>query len=166
MTRFVVDANVPIVANGSPDPHDARPPSVDCRIAAVTFIRDVVETGRVLVDAAGEIQAEYRRHLRPSGQPGVGDRFYQVVLHSAPHLIERCELPKREDGEYSDLPQPLIDAGFDPSDRKFAALARREQAPVVNATDSDWLHARALLESNGIRITFLCGCDKAKWFAR
>jgi hypothetical protein len=162
MNRYVVDTNVAIVANGCTDP---RPPSVDCRIAAVTFLQTVLESGKIVVDLAGEIQAEYRNHLNASGQPGVGDRFYQEVLNSAPRMIERIELPRREDGEYADLPQAVIDANFDPSDRKFAALAKREDLPVINATDSDWLNHREILENNGIRVRFVCGCDGRKWFA-
>lgn len=80
--------------------------------------------------------------------------------------IERIDLPKGEDGEYADLPQTLIDVKFDPSDRKFAALGSREQVPVVNATDTDWLGHRATLDANGIRVKFICGCDRSTWFAR
>ena len=166
MSRYVVDTNVPIVANGRPDPKDMEPPSVFCRIAAVKFLQELLTSGKVLIDLAGEIQAEYRTYLRPSGQPGVGDRFYHAVLNSAPHLVERIELPKRDDGEYADLPQALIDANFDRSDRKFAALGRREQAPVINAIDSDWLNHRATLDDNGICVKFVCGCDETKWFTR
>ncbi len=166
MSRYVVDTNVPVVANGRPNPEDDRVPSITCRIAAVEFLQTALHSGKILVDLAGEIQAEYRRHLKPSGQPGVGDRFYQEVLNSAPQRIERIDLPKRDDGEFADLPQELINANFDRSDRKFAALAKREHAPVINATDSDWLNHRVMLESYGIRVTFLCGCDKSNWFTK
>jgi hypothetical protein len=69
-----------------------------------------------------------------------------------------------ENGEYAALPQSLIDAGFDPSDRKFAALAKQEGATVANATDSDWLHHRTTLKDAGINIHFVCGCDRSAWF--
>lgn len=165
MISCVIDTNVPIVANGRPDPAGgARAPSVDCRIASVVFLQEILVEGRIFLDVDGAIQAEYARHLHAKGQPGVGDRFYQAVIHSAPHLIERVALPKRGDGEYADLPQALIDARFDPSDRKFAALARREVLPVINATDSDWLEHRATLEDSRIAVRFLCGCDQTEWF--
>lgn len=165
MNRCVVDTNVAIVANGRPDPIEPRPPSVPCRIAAVTFLREVVKKGTVLLDIEGAIQDEYRRHLNPRGAPGVGDRFYQVVLHSSPRLVERVDLPKRPDGEYEDLPQSLIDAGFDPSDRKFAALAHKEGVTVYNATDSDWIEHAATLETEGLQVENLCGCEVSHWFA-
>jgi hypothetical protein len=165
MSRCVVDTNVAIVANGRPDPEDPRPPSIPCRIAAVKFLSELVKNGTVLLDVEGAIQAEYRKHLNPSGAPGVGDRFYQEVLHSSPQLIERVDLPKRPDGEYEDLPQSLIDAGFDPSDRKFAALARKEGVPLHNATDSDWIEHAITLAVEGIQVDHLCGCDANSWFA-
>ena len=166
MNRCVVDTNVPVVANGRPHQEGDRPPSIDCRIAAINFLQELLRSGKVLIDMAGAIQAEYRTYLNASGQPGVGDRFYQEVLSSAPARIERIDLPARRDGEYVDLPQPLIDANFDRSDRKFAALANREQVPVINAIDSDWLDHRILLENNGIKTKFVCGCDRQRWFAK
>lgn len=165
MIRCVIDTNVPIVANGRADPGGAQFPSPDCRLAAVTFLRELARTGQAVLDMAGAIQEEYRRHLNPKGQPGVGDRFYQVVLHSAPHLVERVDLPLREDGEYEHLPRSLIDVGFDPSDRKFAALARRAGVPVINATDSDWVNAADALAAESIEVRHICGHDMTGWFA-
>ena len=75
-------------------------------------------------------------------------------------------MPKRDDGEFLDLPQALIDVNFDPSDRKFAALAKRENAPVINATDSDWLNHRDVIERTGIRVKFLCGRRRSEWYAK
>jgi len=165
MIRCTVDTNVPIVANGRRDSNEGgKTPSVDCRLAAVEFLQSLVESGMIVLDLEGEIQAEYRTYLNPKGEPGVGDRFYREVLNSAPHLVERVELPRRADGEYADLPQPLIDAQFDSGDRKFAALAKREKMPVFNATDGDWVDHHPALEENGVMVEFLCGCDKTKWF--
>jgi hypothetical protein len=123
-----------------------------------------VLNGRVLLDLEGAIQGEYRRYLSPSGQPGTGDRFYQEILHSSPRVVERVSLEKRPDGEYQALPQTLMDIGFDPSDRKFAALAKSENVPVVNATDSDWLERFHELQASGIKVWNLCGCDSNAWF--
>jgi hypothetical protein len=164
MRRWVVDTNVPIVANGRVGPNDRLPHSIECREAAVRFLLDVLGSGKILVDLEGAIQAEYRTYLNPRGQPGVGDRFYQAVLNSAPHHLERVSLPRRHDGEYADLPQTVIDVGFDRSDRKFAALAKKEDATVANATDSDWLNHLDTLQAAGIVVHFVCGCDKNGWF--
>lgn len=166
MTRVVVDTNVPIVANGRPDPSKGgRPPSVSCRAAAIEFLIETRRSRRVLLDLSGEIQREYKKYLDPKGEPGVGDRFYLDVLMSAPVRVERIELPRTPDGSYLDFPEDPALEDFDPSDRKFAALARRGRAPVANATDTDWLHHRAALEANEISIEFVCGTGDCDWFA-
>ena len=125
----------------------------------------MLDGGRILLDVEGAIQAEYHRYLSPRGQPGVGDRFYLEVLQSAPRRVERHPLPVWHDGEYADLPHALIESGFDKSDRKFAALARQQGAPVANATDSDWLEHRELLQHCGITVYFVCGADVTRWWA-
>ena len=161
--RWAIDTNVPVVANGRDD--EARPLLPQCREAAVKFLMQFLDNREcVVVDREGEVESEYRNYLNPVGQPGVGDRFYQAVLLN-PGLCKRVDLARREDGEYADLPQPVIDSGFDRDDRKFAALARHEGVPVVNAVDSDWIEANELLTENGIRVKFLCGRDAGRWFA-
>lgn len=167
MIRCVVDTNVPIVANGGIDDGEGRgPPSIACRQAAVEFLIKVLAEGRIVLDIAGDIQAEYRRKLSPSGQPGVGDQFYRVVINSAPSVVERVELPKTANGDFADFPPDARLEKFDLSDRKFAALSRRECIPVFNATESDWLEHRTALAANGIEVRFLCGCNPSAWFER
>jgi hypothetical protein len=163
--RAVVDTNVPIIANGRPDPSDGgRAPAPGCRLATIDFLEETLRSRRVLLDLAGEIQAEYHRYLNPRGQPGVGDRFYLQILMSAPSRVERIDLPRRADGTYDDFPDDPALKDFDRSDRKFAALARRESVPVANATDSDWLHHHAVLKRHGIAVHFVCGGDNRDWF--
>ncbi len=158
----MIDTNVPVAANGRDDVN--RPLSLECREAAIVFLMGFLEKReRAVVDAAGRIQAEYRRYLKPAGQPGVGDQFYRELLLN-PALSQRMDLPMQDDGEYVHLPQPVIDSGFDRDDRKFAALAWREGVPVVNAVDSDWSDAIEMLTANDIRVKFLCGCDPRRWF--
>lgn len=163
--RCTVDTNVPIVANGRPDPTDcSAPPSIECRLKAVARLRELLARGTILLDLAGEMQKEYRRHLHPSGQPGVGDRFYLEIINSLPGRVERVDLPLLVSGEYVDFPADPDLADFDRSDRKFAALSCRERVPVVTATDRDWLDHRSALEANGVQIAFVCGCDREAWF--
>ena len=157
--RRVVDTNVPVVANGR-----RTNASLDCRLAAIDFLNALIEKGRMVLDLDGAIQAEYHAHLNPSGQPGVGDRFYQIILNSAPASVERIDLPTDpHTGEFLDFPSDPALACFDRSDRKFAAVARRGNFPVANATDNGWLNHRAALRANGIAVEFICGCDPAKW---
>ncbi len=162
--RFVVDTNVPIVANGLNGGSKGQP-SRDCRLAAIEFLVRLVAKGRIVLDVGGEIQEEYHRYLNPRGQPGVGDRFYQVVINSAPKLVERVVLSKTS-GQFDDFPNCDDLSKFDQSDRKFVAAAINSRAAVANAVDGDWLEHRSALQRNGVRIKFICGLDPRNWFEK
>ena len=160
MIERVVDTNVAIVANGR-----NTNASIECRAKALEFLRVMIRSGRVVLDADGAMLEEYRRYLSPSGQPGVGDRFYQTILNSGPESVLRIDLPKDPvSGEYLDFPKDTSLSTFDPDDRVFAAAARQRGVPVANAVDSGWLKFRAALESNGISVEFVCSTDRSTWF--
>lgn len=155
----VVDTNIPVIANGR---HTNA--SIGCRLAAIEFLKVLLHRGRTVLDLGGEIQREYHRHLYPRGQPGVGDRFYQMILNSAPSRVQRIDLPKDPaTGEFRDFPADPRLNGFDPADRKFAAASRKSGNPVANATDRDWLDYKSALEANGISVDFVCGRDPDSW---
>ena len=159
MMRRVVDTNVAVVANGR-----NTNASIDCRLAAINFLNVLLQGGLTVLDLGGEIQAEYRTYLDPSGQPGVGDRFYQMILHSAPTRVERIDLPADPTtGEFADFPNDPALANFHRSDRKFAAAARKSKSPLANAIDTDWLDYKIALSRNGISVEFICGCDPRIW---
>ncbi len=162
--KWVVDTNVPIAANGGTTDSADRKPAKACRLAAVEFLEELLEKGKVLLDRCGDIQEEYLRHLDPQGQPGVGDQFLLQVLNSHPDRIERINLPRNDDGEFEHVPRQLIEQGFDRNDRKFVALAVRGAASIANATDSDWLNATAVLHQNHVIVENICGCDREEWF--
>lgn len=167
MRRCAVDTNVPIVANGRNDrSHGASTPTPECRMEAVRALMFLLRDGTVLMDSAGAIRTEYRRHLNPDGQPGVGDRFYQTVINNLGTKVENVELACTGNGEYHDFPADPELTKFDQSDRKFAALSIRAKAPVLVATDSDWVNYKKPLSANGVKVKFLCGCDPILWFNR
>jgi hypothetical protein len=160
MRRRVVDTNVAVVANG----RDTNA-SLKCRIAAIDALAGLIAAGRIIIDGAGEMLAEYRTYCEPKGQPGVGDRFFREVLMNYAGKVERIDLTKSADGSYEDFPDSPDLATFDNSDRKFAAAARKAAAPVMNATDSDWLTHRIALARHGIAVEFVCGLQQAEWVA-
>ena len=160
MKRRVVDTNVAVVANGSNT--NASP---SCQLAALEGLRTVLQDGRIVVDTAGDMLDEYRRLLSPSGQPGVGDRFLYEVLVNYTEKVERIDLEKRPDGSFVDFPDDPRLATFDQDDRKFAAASRKCSAPVMNATDTDWLNHYEALAEHGIHVEFLCGVVRETWFA-
>ena len=154
----MVDTNVAIVANGR-----NSNAALKCRAAFIDALARILESGRIIIDIGGEMLAEYRTYCSPHGQPGIGDRFFREVLMNYSGKVVRIELSKRADGSFVDFPADPDLAGFDPSDKKFAAAARKSNTPVLNSTDSDWLDHRAALERNGVTVEFVCGTVSGKW---
>ena len=151
MTTFVVDSNVAIVANRRGIHADER-----CQLACVEKLESVVEQDVVAIDDARAILVEYEKHLRTSGMLGMGDTFYKHVLN---HLYrpDRVRVVKVTPSEhpsrgFNELPENA----FDPSDRKFLAVAVVAKAVVLNATDSDWGEHEALMAKLGVEVSQLC----------
>ncbi len=160
MTNFVIDTNVPVIANNLSG--EANP---DCVISATITLHEAISNGIIFLDDAGEILKEYRRQrLNFSGRPRVGDRFFRLVARNYGGKVRRISVKKRGDGEYEDVPQAIIDSGFDRSDRKFIAVALKSGSKIHVATDSDWVEQESVLEENGVEIVFLCGRDKSQWY--
>jgi len=148
---YVVDTNVAIAANGG-DTHADE----DCQLACVSTLRSVVAEEIVAVDDRGEILAEYGRHLRYAGSPGVGDMFFKHVLDNQYHVdkVRRVSVSPIDDDQRGF--NELRSNSFDPSDRKFLAVAVVGKAVVLNATDSDWAEQAALMDGLGVEIHQLC----------
>jgi len=161
MAEIIVDTNVAIVANGQND--DVV---VSCVDACKEFIVAAREQHVLLLDDGDAIRQEYAGALKQSRPFALGALFLHHIYQNQfnPARVRRVTLLARADGQYADLPQSLIDAGFDPSDRKFAALGCKEGVPVHNATDSDWIEHAATLAAEGIEVEHLCGCIPAQWF--
>lgn len=94
------------------------------------------------LDNDGQIIAEYRANLSPSGEPGIGDRFLKWVLTNLANP-ERCDLvtitPMKGRG-FEEFPDEAGREDFDPADRKFVAAARAHGGgPVIlQGLDSKW----------------------------
>lgn len=153
----LVDTNVPLTANGIADHADDT-----CQFSCVAKLIDIQARGRVLVDASGFIFREYSHQLSHRGQPGLGDAFFKWLWDNQGHenICTRIPVvPEDEEGyAFANFPDDPDLAGFDRADRKFVAVAIEsgEQPPIVNATDSDWMHFQTALEKHGVRVEFIC----------
>jgi hypothetical protein len=153
----VVDTNVAVVSNGK-----TPQASLDCVEACIAKLVDIRNRRKVLVDQSGLILDEYRRNLRPSGQPGPGDAFFKWLWDNQgqPRHCQQVEItPQDGDGEsFAEFPDDPALAGFDRADRKFVAtaLASGEGPPILNASDTDWWKFRAALKGHGVKVHFLC----------
>lgn len=153
----VMDTNVAIVANGkTPQAGDS------CMGACITTLLELREQHRILLDEQGLILEEYRRHLSPSGQPGVGDAFFKWLWSNQanPEHCRQMVLTPVKNGwrGFEELPDDPALATFDRNDQKFLAvsIASGERAPILNATDSDWWHHQETLGRHGVEVQFLC----------
>jgi hypothetical protein len=156
--RAVVDTNVAIVANH----RVARQASPVCVATCSRRILELIKTGKLVLDDQWLIIREYCAHLRSSGQPGVGDAFLKWVLTNRMNP-DRCELVPitildRAHHQFGEFPSDLALASFDPSDRKFVAVARKHprRPPILQAVDRKWWPFREILKSHGVIVEFLC----------
>ena len=151
MTVFVVDTNVAIVANGGEMTH-ADPA---CQLCCIEKLESVVEENTVAIDSMGLILEEYRGY-RSFSQPGMGHAFFKHVfdLQYQHARVVRVPVTRSDDEQrgFEELPRNT----FDPSDRKFLAVAVVAEAVVLNATDSDWDEQKALMDRLDIEVEQLC----------
>lgn len=157
MSRFVVDTNVPVVANGR-----SQQAGPDCVLACLRALMQVRDHGIIVLDDSMLILKEYMRNLNLSGQPGAGDLFMKWVwtIQSHPDHCQQVSITSldKEQTNFVEFPLDGDLAGFDPADRKFVAVAlASESSPtVLNAVDSDWADHHRALARNGIDVEFLC----------
>ena len=152
MTMFVVDTNVAIVANAG----EATNADMRCQLSCTERLETLVKEEVVALDERQAILAEYAKHLSYAGRPGVGDMFFKNLFDNQ-YQDERVQLiaiTECEDANrgYEELPRNT----FDPSDRKFLAVAVASGAVVLNATDSDWGEEWKLMNKLKVEIVELC----------
>ena len=157
MAAFVVDTNVPIVANGKSHADPA------CVMACVESLLSVKSEGVIVLDDTMRILSEYMDHLTLGGEPGVGDAFMKWVwnVQADDRRCERVTITPISRGgaeSFGEFPDDPDLATFDQADRKFVAVAltSRLNPSILNAVDSDWSESHAALQRNGINIQFLC----------
>lgn len=156
---FVVDTNVPIIANGQSG-------SPDCQLQCAGELLEITaDRARVAIDDGGEILREYMRYLSHSGQPGVGDAFFRWLFDNQA-VLERCEkvdIPCRSNDptDFEHFPDHPRLKGFDPSDKKFVAVARAhpERPSILEAADAKFIGWASALAEEGVAIRFLCEED-------
>ena len=152
MSSFVVDTNVAIVANG-----DNQEVDCECQLNCVEKLEDLVKQGCVVVDEGGEIFEEYREYWEQGNIPGIGHVFFKHVWdnqHSPNGHVQRVVITPSDDTEkgFEELPKN----DFDPSDRKFLAVAVKANAVVLNAVDSDWKEQAPLMRRLCVEVCQLC----------
>ncbi|MCY4047013.1 MAG: hypothetical protein OXF42_02745 [Candidatus Dadabacteria bacterium] len=159
--KCVVDTNVPKTANLAIQPDSGSDVSPECVGKCIEAIEHVIRNRALVIDSGNEIFDEYRRQLNMSGAPNVGDKFMKWVHTQRWKLPDshRVEITKNGDS-YDEFPNHKDLTNFDPSDRKFVAVANahssRKKPSILQATDSKWWGWRDALEEEGIHVHFVC----------
>lgn len=152
----IVDTNVPLLANGK----GSASPS--CVIHCIRALLELKSDGRVVIDSRWRILSEYQNKLHSSGQPGPGDAFLKWVLSNLTNPRRCHQVPITEKAgvadDFEEFPRRRELRGFDPSDRKFVAVAVAdpEHPPILQGFDSKWWGFRAALAGCGVEVEFLC----------
>lgn len=155
--HVVVDTNVATTANGM----NAGAP-IECMAASARMLGTVMRRGHVFVDCHGAIVSEYRQNLSAKGQPGPGDAFLKWVLtHEWGGVrVTRVSITAKANDptDFEELAPPPDGTAFDPSDRKFLAVAavHPDRPPVLQSFDSKWWGWQSALLEIGVSIHFVC----------
>ncbi len=157
--KCLMDTNVPKTANLALAPDQVPQDLVGCVLACVEAVEHVIKKQALVMDAGEEIFDEYRQQLSMKGQPGVGDRFMKWVHDNRWSFPEANRVQITKNGEsYDQFPAHAGLTQFDPSDRKFIAVANAhpEKPAIIQATDSKWWGWKDALGEVGITVHFLC----------
>jgi len=163
--RCIVDTNVLVTAAGA---NEAASPA--CVEASIRALRDIVNHGHVFIDDVGRIIAEYRGAIDLSGKTDTGEEFLEWLIENEynPARVTRVPLTSKpgDENDFVELPAPPAEVQYDPSDRKFlaVAVAHPDHPPILQTLDSKWWGWREALAAVGVHIHFLCPSEIARKF--
>jgi len=162
MNNKIIDTNVPLTSVTT----DVAIPLV-CRQSCTQLISSVLKGEIIIViDDQNEALREYRNNMYPDPNPsaGLAGQFMMYLFNYQydKTRVHRAKLTVSEPGEYEPFPEDNELDSFDKSDKKWIAISMsfkqevQDDAPINNATDSDWLHFEHVFVRLGIKIEFLC----------
>jgi len=152
--HHIVDTNVLLVASKK-----APQASLTCVLTCIKYLQNLKESGILVLDSNRLIIREYENKNSRSGQPNVGDAFLKWVLtHQATERCEQVLITQIAENDFAEFPRSPDLAKFDPSDRKFVAVALTHpvKPAIANAVDSDWRNYEEALANHGVSLNFLC----------
>ena len=165
-TPYVVDTNVAVVA----DRRGAE--SYGCASSCGKALLNIRSSGVLILDQGRKIITEYFKRCTPFGQPGLGSAFVKWAHDNQgrPDLVQAIRITPRPDdaNDFEEFPRHDGLADFDPSDRKFVAVANAhpDRPSILQATDSKWWRCKHALLDCDIRVEFLCPNEIKKVYQR
>ena len=165
MSAAVIDTNVLLVANGS-----HADVSSACQAECVRRLLAQQQSGITIIDDGYRILSEYQNKTKPNQPKGVGDAFLKWLLQNQGNTkrVHRVTITEIGHGKYHEFPDADLQTRFDPSDRKFAAVANAhpDKPPVWQAADCKWLDWWPALQTGGVNVEFLCPEDVCRVYRR
>lgn len=156
MDKYIIDANVVLLTNVSKIPKD----QLICAQRCVRFLRDFMNNpdASLVLDAEGRILKEYRRAFDLESPPDMATSFcIWAYQHMSRNTEDFVNLKETKENEFESYPDSEKLKTFDPSDRKYIALAYNhcEKPPIVEGSDSKWWGIKEELRENGIEVHFI-----------
>jgi len=161
----VIDTNVLVVANNRESPQA----SPQCVTSCSNWLQSHERSGITVIDDKYLILREYIRYYEKIYANKVnykkvsqysGDDFIKWILlnQGNPQRCQQVSITQISEHEFEEFPKSASLQNFDPSDRKFVAVAlTHPQRPAIAiAVDSDWYIHKDPLSEHGIEIEFLC----------
>ena len=165
MNAVVVDTNVILVANGQ---HEDV--SQACVAECALKLQTIMQRGRLALDDCFRILQEYQNKTTPKTGNRPGDAFVKWALQNRanPRRVHQVSLKEHAVRGFDTFPDDVDLENFDPSDRKFVAVACGDphKPPILEAADSKWLAWAEPLRRCGITVEFICQDDIARFHGR
>lgn len=158
--NYILDTNVLMVANGD----KSEQATAECIRACRELILSLLENNEAIILDTRQtflVLKEYLNNIDPK-QPLAGSQFLLQVLKNASLRIELPITP--QNGSFAEFPDDTRLDGYDPSDRKWIALARvyiqqhpdQPSPPIIEATDYKWHKFEAFFNEYGVVIDWIC----------
>ncbi len=164
MMRAVIDTNVLLVAN---EQHGDVSP--ECVRECVRRLQMMQSSGVVVIDDGYRILREYQSKTRVNPPKGVGDVFLKWLLRNAgrSNRVQTVAVTETAADEFAEFPDLVLQARFDPPDRKFVSVAytHSDRPPIWQAADCKWLDWWPALAAHGVQVDFLCPADTCRFYA-
>jgi hypothetical protein len=162
---LVIDTNVILVANSL---HDDV--SDECISRCVNRLREIMSSGRVVIDDRHLVISEYMNKLNVKSGKLPGDVFVKWLLRNLRNENYVVQVTINETGEslFAEFANKQLERRFDPPDRKFVAvaMAHRDRSEILQAADCKWLDWWRDLEDDGVVVHFMCPDDVCRFYTK
>ena len=155
-TKIILDTNVPTMAAIAPNKCSSD--KLEIQKKCIDYIYNLTKgKTKLVLDMGYEIFNEYINNVEKN--TNIGDIFLKW-LYSYIAKIDMSNflmLEKDDNKEFVSFPINEDTKNFDPSDRKFVALANihPEKPPIIEGTDAKWWGYKEAFLKYGIKIHFL-----------